>query len=110
MESGAVTAIRPVGILSPSRADRGQAIRGVAVLGDLDDLESVVADLAERGPTSPVSYLTPTVLAPEARPEGVLMRARRLGLATNRCRRSIRAAKRYVWRQSMSKTCCCGRA
>jgi Predicted nucleoside-diphosphate sugar epimerases len=45
MESGAVTRIRPIGILSPSRADRGQAIRGVAVLGDLDDLESVVADL-----------------------------------------------------------------
>src|SRR5262245_66656047 len=45
MESGAVTRIRPVGVLSPSRADRGQAIRGIAVLGDLDDLESVVADL-----------------------------------------------------------------
>ena len=47
IESGAVKKIRPVGILSPSRADRGQAIRGVPVLGDLDDLERVVADLAE---------------------------------------------------------------
>jgi FlaA1/EpsC-like NDP-sugar epimerase len=84
MESGAVTRIRPVGVLSPSRADRGQAIRGVAVLGDLDDLESVVADLAERGTNITRIVLTPTVLAPEARPEGVLMRARRLGLATNR--------------------------
>jgi O-antigen biosynthesis protein WbqV len=84
MESGAVTRIRPIGILSPSRADRGQAIRGVAVLGDLDDLESVVADLAERGTNITRIVLTPTVLAPEARPEGVLMRARRLGLATSR--------------------------
>jgi FlaA1/EpsC-like NDP-sugar epimerase len=84
MESGAVTRIRPVGVLSPSRADRGQAIRGVAVLGDLDDLESVVADLAERGTNITRIVLTPTVLAPEARPEGVLMRARRLGIATNR--------------------------
>ena len=84
MESGAVTRIRPVGILSPSRADRGQAIRGVAVLGDLDDLESVVADLGERGTNITRIVLTPTVLAPEARPEGVLMRARRLGLATSR--------------------------
>ena len=39
IESGAVTKIRPVGILSPSPADRGQAIRGIPVLGDLDDLE-----------------------------------------------------------------------
>jgi FlaA1/EpsC-like NDP-sugar epimerase len=84
MESGAVTRIRPVGVLSPSRADRGQAIRGIAVLGDLDDLESVVADLAERGTNITRIVLTPTVLAPEARPEGVLMRARRLGIATSR--------------------------
>ena len=49
IESGAVTKIRPVGILSPSPADRGQAIRGIPVLGDLDDLESVVADLGDRG-------------------------------------------------------------
>ncbi len=39
IESGAVTKIRPVGILSPSPADRGQAIRGISVLGDPDDLE-----------------------------------------------------------------------
>ena len=34
IESGAVTKIRPVGILSPSSADRGQAIRGISVLGE----------------------------------------------------------------------------
>jgi FlaA1/EpsC-like NDP-sugar epimerase len=84
MESGAVTRIRPIGILSPSRADRRQAFRGVSVLGDFDDLERVVADFGERGIKITSVILTPTALKPEARPEGVLMRARRLGLATKR--------------------------
>src|SRR5262245_38377282 len=84
MESGAVTRIRPIGVLSPSRADRGQSIRGVPVMGDLEDLESVVGDLAERGTNITRIVLTPGVLNPDANPESVLMRARRLGLATNR--------------------------
>ena len=36
IESGAVKKIWPVGILSPSRADQGQTIRGIPVLGDFD--------------------------------------------------------------------------
>ncbi len=84
IESGAVTKIRPVGILSPSPADRGQAIRGIAVLGDPDDVESIVADLGQRGTNVVRLVLTPSALAPEAKPETVLMRARRLGLATSR--------------------------
>src|SRR6266581_9669710 len=46
IESGAVKKVRPVGILSPSMADRGQTIRGISVLGDPDDIESVVAELS----------------------------------------------------------------
>jgi FlaA1/EpsC-like NDP-sugar epimerase len=84
IESGAVTKIRPIGILSPSIADRGQAIRGVSVLGDLDDLERVVADLADNGSNVNRLVLTPSALDPEAKPETILMRARRLGLATSR--------------------------
>jgi FlaA1/EpsC-like NDP-sugar epimerase len=84
IESGAAKRIRPVGILSPSRADRGQAIRGVPVLGDFADLERVVADLGERGTAVTSIIVTQTALKPEARPEGILMRARRLGLATYR--------------------------
>lgn len=38
IESGAVTKISPVGVLSPSSADQGQSIRGVTVLGDLKNL------------------------------------------------------------------------
>src|SRR5215468_488156 len=43
IESGALPHIRPVGILSPSRSDRRQALRGVSVLGEFDDLERIVA-------------------------------------------------------------------
>ncbi len=84
IESGAVSKVRPVGILSPSRADRSQAIRGVPVLGEFDDLEQVVADLTARGTSVSRIILTPTAFAPEAKPESLLMRARRLGLSTSR--------------------------
>ncbi len=84
VESGAVSKIRPVGILSSSRADQGQAIRGVPVLGDYSDLEQVMADLAARGTTVTRLVMTPSALAPEAAPEALLMRARRLGLVTSR--------------------------
>jgi O-antigen biosynthesis protein WbqV len=80
IESGAVKKIFPVGILSPSTADRGQAIRGIPVLGDVDDLERVVADLATRGTRVTRLVLATSALSPEARPESILMRARRLGL------------------------------
>jgi FlaA1/EpsC-like NDP-sugar epimerase len=84
IESGAVTKIRPVGILSPSLADRGQAIRGISVLGSPDDIEGVVADLRSRGTNVSRIVLTPSAFAPEAKPESTLMRARRLGLTTSR--------------------------
>jgi O-antigen biosynthesis protein WbqV len=80
IESGAVRKIWPVGILSPSNADRGQSIRGIAVLGDLDDLESIVADLAARGTKVTRLIMAPSAFSPEARPESLLMRARRLDL------------------------------
>src|SRR5712672_1571027 len=84
IESGAVSKIQPVGILSPARSDRSQAIRGIPVLGELDDLDQAVADLAHRGIKVVRLLLTPSALAPEAAPESILMRARRLGLATSR--------------------------
>ncbi|HUI95503.1 MAG TPA: nucleoside-diphosphate sugar epimerase/dehydratase [Xanthobacteraceae bacterium] len=84
IESGAVKKIQPVGILSPARSDRAQAIRGIPVLGDLDDLEQAVSDLASRSINITRLVMTPSVLAPEAAPESILMRARRLGLVTSR--------------------------
>src|SRR5215831_12438448 len=84
IESGAVTKIRPVGILSPSMADRGQAIRGISVFGGPDDIEAVITELSKRDINVTRLVLTPSALAPEANPETILMRARRLGLATSR--------------------------
>ena len=81
IESGAVKHVWPVGVLSPAATDRGQSIRGIPVLGDIDDLEQVVADLAGRDTHVTRLVLTPSALSPEARPEAILMRARRLGLS-----------------------------
>src|SRR6195256_3122791 len=78
IESGAVSKIQPVGILSPARSDRSQAIRGIPVLGELDDLDQAVADLANRGIKVVRLVLTPSALAPEAAPESILIRALRL--------------------------------
>ncbi len=80
IESGAVKKVWPVGILSPSANDRGQSIRGVAVLGDIGDLERVVADLGNHGTRVMRAVLAPSALSPEARPEALLIRARKLGL------------------------------
>jgi len=84
IESGAVKKIWPVGILSPSNADQGQGIRGVGVLGSLDELETTLANLAARGTPVARLVLTPSALAPEAHPEAILMRARRAGIAVSR--------------------------
>jgi FlaA1/EpsC-like NDP-sugar epimerase len=80
IESGAMKKIWPVGVLSPSPNDRGQAIRGIPVLGDISDLESVVGDLANHGTRVTRAVLVPSALSPEARPESILIRARKLGL------------------------------
>jgi O-antigen biosynthesis protein WbqV len=84
IEAGAVTKIYPVGILSPSAADQGQALRGVSVRGYLTDLEKAVAALAAQDIHVGRLVLTPTALAPDLHPETMLMQARRLGLTTSR--------------------------
>src|SRR5215475_7945924 len=81
IESGAVKKIWPIGVLSPSAADRGQSIRRIPVLGEVDDLERVVADLEAGGDRVTRLILAPSALDPDARPESILMRARRLGLS-----------------------------
>lgn len=79
-EAGTLKRLSPKGILSPRQADLSQSIRGVPVLGTLSDLDQVVTDMAERG--TPVRRLvaTASALAPDAEPEKLLARARRLGL------------------------------
>src|SRR5258706_14325808 len=84
IESGAVKRIWAVGLVSPSSADRGQTIRNIPVLGGIDEIEDVIGDFARRNKPIARVVMTPSAFAPEARPDAVLMRARRLGLIVSR--------------------------
>jgi FlaA1/EpsC-like NDP-sugar epimerase len=84
IENGAVKRLWPVGVLSPSAADRGQSIRNIPVLGGIDDIEDVIRDFARRDKPITRVVMTPSAFDPESRPEAVLMRARRLGLIVSR--------------------------
>ena len=84
IESGAVKQLWPVGVLSPSAADRGQSIRNVPVLGGIDDVEDVIRDFDRRGKPIARVVMTPSAFDPDAHPESVLMRAKRLGLIVSR--------------------------
>jgi FlaA1/EpsC-like NDP-sugar epimerase/O-antigen ligase len=84
IESGAVKRLWPVGVLSPSPADRGQMIRSIPVLGGIDDLDDVIEDFAKRGKPIARVVMAPSAFESEARPESVLMRARRHGLIVSR--------------------------
>ncbi|NUR11268.1 MAG: polysaccharide biosynthesis protein [Bradyrhizobium sp.] len=84
IESGAIKRIWPVGVLSPSSSDRGQFIRNVPVLGGIDDVEDVIADFAKRNKPIGRLIMTPSAFEPEAHPESILMRARKLGVIVNR--------------------------
>ena len=84
IENGAVKRLWPVGVLSPSTSDQGQLIRNIPVLGGVDDIEAVIRDFATREKPITRVVMTPSAFEPEAHPESVLMRARRLGLIVSR--------------------------
>src|SRR5436309_2408856 len=84
IESGAVKHLWPVGVLSPSPAHRGQSSRNIPVQGGIEDFEDVIADFARRNKPIARLIMTPSAFEPDARPESVLMRARRLGLIVSR--------------------------
>ncbi|KYH03144.1 SDR family NAD(P)-dependent oxidoreductase [Bradyrhizobium sp. DOA1] len=84
VESGAIKHLRPVGVLSPSRADLGQLIRNVPVVGAIDDIEDIIAGFAKSNKSISRVVMTPSAFEPESRPESVLMRSRRLGLIVSR--------------------------
>ena len=84
VESGAVKRVWPVGILSPSRSDRGQSIRGISVVGGVDDFSDVVADFERREQPIQRLVMMPSAFEADASPESVLTRARKLGLTVSR--------------------------
>jgi O-antigen biosynthesis protein WbqV len=84
IESGAISKIWPVGLLSPARSDHRVTVRGVPVLGGFEDLERVIAILRERKTVVTRLVLTPSAFEPRSGIEGTLMQARRLGLVASR--------------------------
>ncbi|MGL4242968.1 MAG: SDR family NAD(P)-dependent oxidoreductase [Beijerinckiaceae bacterium] len=80
IETGAVKGMRPAGILSPRGADLYQVIRGVPVRGELHDLQDIVEEFEAAGTPIRRIVMTPAALAPDAGPERVLDKARRLGV------------------------------
>jgi len=76
--------IWPIGMLSPSVADRGQLIRNIPVLGGIDDVEDVISDFSRRNKPIARVVMMPSAFEADAHPESVLMRARRLGLIVSR--------------------------
>ena len=84
IEAGTVRKIQPRGILSYRPDDLGQSIRGVPVLGNFEDLDEVIRDFHVRGIAIRRLVATPSALVPEANPDGLIARARRLGLPLSR--------------------------
>lgn len=84
IEAGTLRRLDAKGILSPREADLAQSIRGVPVLGTLDDLERVVREFTEQGVMIRRLIATPSALVPEVHPENVLQSARQLGIALAR--------------------------
>jgi FlaA1/EpsC-like NDP-sugar epimerase len=84
IENGAVRQIWPLGLLSPAFSDRGQMVRGIPVLGGVDDLTNVVNLLATRGKAVERIVMMPSALAAESAPEHLIREARRLGLMVSR--------------------------
>ncbi|GIQ74403.1 nucleoside-diphosphate sugar epimerase/dehydratase [Bradyrhizobium sp. RD5-C2] len=84
IENGAIKRLWPVGVLSPSAADRGQMIRNIPVVGGVDDIETVIRDFEGRQRPIKRVVMMPSAFEPDAHPESVLMRAKRLGLMVSR--------------------------
>ncbi|MBR0801525.1 polysaccharide biosynthesis protein [Bradyrhizobium jicamae] len=84
IENGAIKRIWPVGVLSPSPADRGQKIRNIPVVGGVEDIESVIRDFEARQRPIKRVVMTPSAFEPEAHPDSVLMRSKRLGVMVSR--------------------------
>jgi FlaA1/EpsC-like NDP-sugar epimerase len=84
IEAGAIKKLQPKGILSHRRADHGQSIRGVPVLGDISNLEQVLDDFQQQSVVIRRLIATPSALAPEAQPELLVTQARRHGLILSR--------------------------
>src|ERR1700680_4647533 len=67
IESGAVKRLWPIGLLSPSRADLGQLIRNIPVLGGVEEIEDIVRALQRRDKPIARIVMAPPAFQPDAR-------------------------------------------
>jgi len=109
IESGTVKKIQPHGILSYRADEVGQSIRGVPVLGEFADLDQVVQDFHERGVSIRRLVATPSALLPEANPDLLIARARRLGLPLSRLTSLGEGMRDAELAPSRSRTSCSDR-
>ena len=110
IESGAVKRLWPVGLLSPSPADRGQSIRNIPVLGGIDDIEDVIRDFARRD--KPITRAGHDAVGVRA---GGASRSRSDARAAARPDRqppAVAGERRRAAADQLSRSriCCCGRA
>ncbi|MCB1474134.1 MAG: polysaccharide biosynthesis protein [Rhodobiaceae bacterium] len=84
LETTARDSLFPVGVLSKRSAHVGQIIRGVPVLGTLDNLEDVVRDLEAKNVRVRGAILDSDTLAGFSQIEDIIGRARRIGLSVER--------------------------
>jgi FlaA1/EpsC-like NDP-sugar epimerase len=77
IQTGQVSGIRPIGLLSPRIADMGQSLRGVQILGSYADLADVIERLEADGRAPHRLILSPSALEPAADPEAIYALARR---------------------------------
>lgn len=80
----AVSSLDPVGLLTVKAREKGEVIHGVPILGEIGEIEAVLAKLAARDIRPRRLILTRTLLGTSADIDGLLGDARRLGLSTVR--------------------------
>ena len=80
MEAGLLKGFRPVGVLSPLKAEVGKSVRGVRVVGTMDALDKALADLTAKGLTVTRILAAGDVLSPGDDALHLFASARRLGL------------------------------
>lgn len=84
VEAGVAGPIRVFGIVSPLAQEAGQAVRGIAVWGTTDHIDSIVRDANARGITIQRAIIAPEALHATPLMEEVIGAFRRMGIATIR--------------------------
>ena len=93
LQSAPHPTLRVIGLLAQTRADLNQTIRGVAVLGGTDGLESVVASLTRNGIIPRRLLFTREALECQVNPIALIERARLLDLVVGRVANSSLGAR-----------------